>query len=291
MVVCSSYSYSDIITGVTPNAASTGLNWTMANVLPQEAGLEVNAVLYRYTTMKDTQDDMYVTLRNQNAISSGYLFSQTDNWSQLPGNTITKAVPVNNIPIQYWGDGEINVQGRGTVTNAQVVYSYRYDTCYNPITDPTCPGYEDAMAKYLKDMGLLEQKPIEVIDPLQDESVQNAMNNKTETREPTDDEKAKKEKEEKDKKKKLDDKERRMIALRVAESTINNALAVSQSEMVNAMNVVPQFESYYTSMSGGVYADANGYKLVTVPESRQGLRNGLAQQILHDKMVDAQYNK
>ena len=101
-----SYSYSDTIYGITANAASTGLNWAMNNVLPQQAGLQVNNVIYQYTVDKDPSDDMVVHVQNENAQGNGNIFRETDDWSGLPGNTINKIVAVSDIPIQLceWFD-------------------------------------------------------------------------------------------------------------------------------------------------------------------------------------------
>ena len=49
------------------------------------------------------------------------------------------------------------------------------------------------------------------------------------------------------------------------------------------------FESYRTSLYGGGYPDVEFYEPKRLPESRRGLRNGLAQQLLHEQMVDMQY--
>lgn len=283
LVVCSSYSYSDIVTGITTNAASGGLTWSMADVLPKEAGLTVNTVIYRYTAIKQIQDEMYVNIQNKDALSDGYVFRQTDNWSSLPGNTITKVVPVNNIPIQRWGDGEINVQGTGRVANANVAYGYKYDTCFNPMSDPSCPGYNDAMYDWLLKNGLLNNKT-EVVDPLADKNVKESIDRKAVIKE--------EEKEDKDKKDKDKEKEdkRKQIGLAAAANTVATALEITQSNAIAAMNNVPQFNTYYnTSMKGGSYADVLAYKPTTIPENKRGLRVGLAQQILHDKMVDSQY--
>jgi len=263
-----------------------GLTWVMTNVLPAEAGLTVDGVIYRYTTIKQTQDEMYVNIQNENALGEGYIFKETDNWSGLPGNTITKRVPVGNIPREYWGNGEISVEGRGQVTNPNVAYTYRYDTCYNPINDPSCPGYDAAMAEFLTAQGLLNQKT-EIEDPLSDENVKSAMDNKTEVKEEENDKEDKEDKESKEKK----DKERLKIATKAAEETVGNALAISQTAMIEAMADVPRFESYYTTIQGGMYEDVAQYKPTQIPENKRGLRVGLAQQLLHNQMVDGQYRK
>lgn len=275
LVVSSSSCYSEIINGISPNAAGVGLTWGMNNVLPEQGGLVVNGVIYQYTTVKNTADDMVVNIRNKNAAGEGYIFDRKDDWSGIPQNTITRAVPVDNIPREAWGNGEIAVTGQGSVKDARVGYSYRFDTCYNPLNDPSCPGYAAAMADYLALMGLLNQKT-EIKDPLEDENVKEVLDRKAELEE---EKKQKKEKEE----------ERKKIAKEAAESTLGNALAISQEALLAAMNNVPNFEVYYTSMPGGVYADAMGYKQTRVPENKKALRVGLAQQLLHEKMIDYQY--
>jgi hypothetical protein len=63
-----------------------------------------------------------------------------------------------------------------------------------------------------------------------------------------------------------------------------------QAQVLALINYVPDFNKYNTIMNGGYYADAQGYPDATVPESKRGLRNGLAQQLLHEKMVEMQYD-
>lgn len=283
----SSYCYSEVINGNVSNSVSAEQQWVMQNVLPQQLGLTVGAVSYQYTTIKEAQDNMIVSIRNKDALSPGYVFNQQDDWSGLPGNTIRKVVPVNDIPINRWGNGEIAVEGKGSVVNASVGYSYQYDTCADPIQDPRCPGYDAAMKAYLDGLGLL--KVTDVVDPLDDENVRNAMNNKTEVKE-EDEQSTTETKEEKEKKQK--DKKRLQIALSTAADTLAAANAISQAAMLEAMSNVPNFNTYLqTNMPGGVYADSSNYKPTTVPENRKALRVGLAQQIMHDKLVDSQYKQ
>lgn len=63
------------------------------------------------------------------------------------------------------------------------------------------------------------------------------------------------------------------------EDTEPNALAVE----------VQGFQAYQTGIPGGTYPDVAFYEPKEVPNSRKGLRNGLAQQLLHDRMVEMQY--
>ena len=138
----SSSSYSEIVFGQTSNAADFGYNWVMRNVLPQQAGLEVTGVIYRYVAVKDPESDMIVYVQNEDAQNEGeYIFREADDWSGRPGNSIFKLVPTENILIDRWGDGSIEVEGEGSVEDATVVYNYRFDPCFDPQSDPSCPDY------------------------------------------------------------------------------------------------------------------------------------------------------
>ena len=64
-----------------------------------------------------------------------------------------------------------------------------------------------------------------------------------------------------------------------------------QMEQLALMNYVPGFNTYSRALNGGYLPDAVGYPNSIVPESRKGLRNGLAQQLLHEQMVDMQYER
>jgi hypothetical protein len=64
-----------------------------------------------------------------------------------------------------------------------------------------------------------------------------------------------------------------------------------QAQVLAVMSYVPGFGSYGGTIGGGSYSDAQMYAPTTVPESKRGLRNGLAQQLLHTKIVDSQYKE
>ena len=158
---CDPYSY-----GATGNAASTALSWGMNSVLPDIPGLDINGLLYKYTTIKNPEDDMKVHVSNRNATGDGYTFRETDDWSGVPSNTIVKSFPLANIAASEWGDGSITVEGQGSVTDPVVIYSFRIDECYDEQSNPACPGYV---------------KPIPVIpvvdlyDVLEDEAAMDAI--------------------------------------------------------------------------------------------------------------------
>jgi hypothetical protein len=276
LLVCSSYSYSDTVYGSTSNAATNGYNWVMTNILPQQAGLTVGNVVYRYTTIKNTSDDMVVHVQNENALGEGYIFRSSDDWSGLPGNTINKVVPVNNIDISYWGNGSIQVDGFGTVEDASVIYTYQYDPCFDPQTDPACPGYI-APVDYSLEALVYEEDQRYIQDELDRKKTL------------LDEE----EQEELDRRKTILAKKRRETdeRLEVLLGFVNTD-ALSQEQLIRhgqltAMNGLSS--SYYTAIPGGTYQET--IKLIDgkLPDAKKGLRVNLATQILHQKMVDLQY--
>jgi len=84
-------------------------------------------------------------------------------------------------------------------------------------------------------------------------------------------------------------------AMMLAE-TMGEAATLAQQQAVQAqiaalINFVPGFNAYgQVGIPGGdMYAEQPFYKDERVPENQRGLRNGLAQQLLHEKMVEHQY--
>ena len=61
--------------------------------------------------------------------------------------------------------------------------------------------------------------------------------------------------------------------------------------MLAMMNYVPGFDSYKIALAGGTYPDVAFYAPTTVPDSPNGKRNNFAQQLLHQQMVDMQYEE
>ena len=140
LAYCSSSYSEDTVYG---QGNAFGLNWVMTQVLPQQAGLTVNGVIYSYETVKQTEDAMLVHVQNENALGEGYIFRETDDWTGLPSNRINKLVATGPIPIEYWGNGSIEVEGKGEVKDASVIYNYSYEPCFDPQSSPECPGYRD----------------------------------------------------------------------------------------------------------------------------------------------------
>jgi hypothetical protein len=277
LLVCSSYSYSDTVYGSTSNAATNGYNWVMTNILPQQAGLTVGNVVYRYTTIKNTSDDMVVHVQNENALGEGYIFRSSDDWSGLPGNTINKVVPVNNIDISYWGNGSIQVDGFGTVEDASVIYTYQYDPCFDPQTDPACPGYI-APVDYSLEALVYEEDQRYIQDELDRKKTL------------LDDEE---EQEEADRKAILAKKRRETDERLEVLLGFVNTDALSQEQLIRhgqltATNSLSS--SYYTAIPGGTYQETIALIDSKLPDAKKGLRVNLATQILHQKMVDLQYD-
>jgi len=84
-------------------------------------------------------------------------------------------------------------------------------------------------------------------------------------------------------------------AMMLAE-TMGEAATLAQQQAIQAqiaalINFVPGFNAYgQVGIPGGdMYANQPFYEDKKVPENQRGLRNGLAQQLLHEKMVEQQY--
>lgn len=275
LLVCSSYSYSEEVFESSQNAAQNGLSWDMANILPSQAGLAVNGVIYRYTTVKDPNDPMLVHVQNENAQGPGYIFRSTDDWSGLPGNTINRVIPLNGIPRELWGDGSIDVEGKGSVEDASVFYTYQYDPCFDPQSSPDCPGYKDPFVMEILDP--------DIVDPLDDEFIQDELDRKANLKDEEEDERNRK-RIAGDKKK--DD--RLEAALSIAQIALATAEAEALAQQLVNMNVIPQ--TYYVAIPGGTYEETSTLKDSNLPDNKRGLRANYAQQILHEKMVNSQYD-
>jgi hypothetical protein len=104
-------------------------------------------------------------------------------------------------------------------------------------------------------------------------------------------------KDKKDKKESKREKLKKAITKKAMELAQNMSNAASleaqqavQAQVLSLINYVPDFNTYQRQINGGYLPDGVTYPDTQVPESRRGLRNGLAQQLLHEQMVDLQYN-
>lgn len=250
----------------------------MSNVLPQAAGLEVNNVVYRYTTEKVTEDAMVVYVQNENAQGPGYIFRASDDWSGLPGNTISKAIPVGGIPLDFWGNGSIEVEGLGTVLDPEVYYTYQYLPCNTPQDNPSCEGYIDPLTLI----------PEQEIDTSSEEYIQAEIDRKANLQ-------AQKEQEEKDARdkmakvteEKVRDSLEKMLGLSLGASLQKEQDTLLHNALV-ATNYLPR--NYLAAIKGGEYPDVEPLKDSNLPDNVNARRVNFAQDIMHQKIVQSQYD-
>jgi len=269
LVFSGSYSYSEFEYGTTNNVADNRLNWVMKNVLPDASNLSVNGVFYQYTPVKVKEDAMKVHVQNENALGSGYIFRETDDWTnQVGGIPINKVVGVANIPEAAWGDGSIEVEGTGSVIDTRVIYSYQYDnTCANPIDDPTCPSYNDAIQSVLNSIS--EPVPYDTTS-----DVKLVLDEKVELEEEEEEQ----------------DEDRLEKALSAVDVGVLDANTIAQDNLLLSLTAGVSVQSYYDKrIQGGVYEDTVDMSTVQMPDNKSGARVSLAQQIKHNEMVDMQY--
>ena len=282
LVFWPSFCYSESIQpyfGTTPNAAAGGNTWIMNNVLPTPPGLDINGVIYNYTIQKDVNDSAKVHVQNENANGTGYIFRETDEWQagSLGGTEIRKVVPViPNLARELWGNGSIEVEGNATVEDPNVVYMYKVDPCYDPQFNPGCPGYVPDLPDpvNLDEFITMMNNTVELV------------NNETDLDVYDDEEESSEEDEE--------DEEREKMRLEAALSAVDNsemfANAFAQAQILAAMNNAIQMSNYYAgNIPGGEYKDSQVLIDKKIDDNKKGLRNGLAQQLLHEEMVSMQY--
>jgi len=281
-----SYCYSDNIApyyGTTGNAAQSGLSWSMKDVLPAPPGLDINGVFYRYTPNKNTADDMKVHVQNERANGTGYVFRDTEDWSGHPGGIeVRKVIGIGDIPREAWGNGSIEVEGTGTVDDATVIYSYKVDPCYDPQFSPSCPGYKTPVPVV----------PTVNLDDLYDATKDEYVNLNDEeklSREENEERLA----EEEEKEKAEAEEKKRKYRLEKLMSISDAAALFAETQIIEQMNGIMQDQLNNTYLAatipGGQYKETIRLVDAKLPENKAGLRNGLAQQILHEKMVSQQY--
>lgn len=284
-VFSASYCYSDSITpyyGTTGNgAADQAMRWAMGNVLPDPPGVSVNGVFYSYTPDKVTEDDFKVTIGNER-IGGGNIWSDTEDWSGNPGGIeVRKVIGLPNVPKELWGDGYITTEGTGTVKDATVIYSYKVNPCYDPQFDPNCPGYQVPVPPVV-------EVTIEIYDATQDENI-NLSNEELvlieENEEQLDKEKEDEEKEAEERLRKY--RLERAMSASDASAIFAENIRIQQMNSVAQLAVNAQYLS--ATIPGGNYAETVVLKDSKIDDNKQGLRNGLAQQLLHEEMIQMQY--
>ena len=283
LVCWASSSYSNSITpyyGTTGNAAADdALRWSMGNVFPEPPGVEVNGVIYSYTPKKLTEDDFKVTVGNEK-VGGGDIWSDTQDWSGKPGGIeVRRVIGLPNVPKALWGDGYIDTEGTGTVEDPYVVYSYKVNPCFNPQFDPNCPGYKAPVPPIV-------EVTIEIYDATKDENV-NLATEENNTDQYEEEKIAENENEE-------DEEEKKEMRLEAALSAVDNseifAQSFAQSQILSQINAAVNVSSYISAtIPGGNYKESVTLVDKKIEDNKKGLRNNLAQQLLHEKLVGMQY--
>jgi len=257
----------------------------MEEILPNHAApyvtVQVHGLTYRYTMVKNPETDALVYVRNKNAVDGSYIFEETDDWSGNPGGTIQKYVRFPYVDATEWGDGSMSVEGEGRIENPSVIYNYKLDVdeqammCYgNPLYDPSCPGFQQALLDYLNNMETLSAG-----DPFYDEWVQAnlSMNDKKENEEA---------KEIKEPEEKLSRFEKKLGGKNTIDNLVNEA---EQTRVLASLAQNQKIENYYTvTIQGGEYVDAVILEDTIIQDNRRAMKS-LASDAKHNTMVRSQY--
>ena len=243
--------------------------------------VQINGLTYRYTISKDPNADAKVYVRNEDPVNGGYVFEEVDDWSSLPGGTIQKYFRFAYTDSSRWGDGSIDVEGDGTVSDATVTYNYKVDIddllmkcAASPLADPLCPGFMDALLEYLRNL-----KDLDPNDPFYDQWVQAQLEKETELDE--------------DEVKQKDDSKEESLEKRLGGKNSVDAMvdAKQQEALLTALADVQKIESYYqVEIQGGEYEETVKLEDKELPDNRRALRN-LASDAKHTSMVRSQYDR
>lgn len=286
MQASSSYCYSDTTYGVTGNAVTAGLSWSMVSILPDYSApyvtVQIHGLTYRYKMVKDESSDALVYVRNEDVIDGGYVLEEKDDWSGIPGGTIQKYIRFPYNDATRWGQGSIDVEGDGQVLDPIVTYNYKLDVdneamlCYNnPLYDPSCPGFQQALLDYLNSMEKLSPD-----DPFYDEWIQANLSLNDEGKQ-EESEQAEEPEEE------LSNFEKELGGENSIDDLVNGD---EQARILATLSQNIKIESYYVlNIPGGEYKDAVVLEDTIIPDNPRAMRN-LASDANHRKMVRSQYD-
>jgi len=262
--------------GYTPNVAISGLEWTMtptylgANGI---GGMDISGVTYKYTPIKVKEDNYIVTLENDK-VGGGYVFQDVQDWSQREGGTeVRRTIALPYTPLALFGDGRLKEEGTGSIEGADVRYIYRFDPCFDPQSDPSCPGYKKPKPPPLPE--------IPDYDALQDESV--AIAQAETDKKLLDEEQADKEEEEEEEEESLE------FMLADVENALTIANEIAQSVILQQLNNVTNLTNYYVYViPDNYYPDAVALQGGTIVDNRRALRS-LSQDARMNEMIEEQY--
>ena len=285
LAASSSYCYSETTYAVTGNAAANGYTWGMDGVLPDASQpwitIQVQGLAYRYTIEKDPTTNGIVHVRNEDPVNGGYVFEESDNWSGTPGGTAQRYFRFPYIDSTRWGDGSISVEGDGQLSDVVVTYNYKMDVdetlmlcAVTPLSDPSCPGFRETLAEFLKNMSNPDEN-----DPFYNEWVQANLSMNDEAEE-----------EEEQKVEEPEEDESNFEKQMGGENTVDQ-LTTNQAAILAQLAQLPKIEPYYNvTIPGGVYEDTLKLEDTNLPDNRRALRN-LASDNTHKEMVRSQYDR
>jgi hypothetical protein len=236
-------------------------------------GMDVSGVTYKYTPIKNKEDNYVVTLENDK-IGGGYVFQDKQDWSQREGGIeVRRTIALPYTPLAVFGAGRLKEEGTGSIEGADVRYIYRFDPCFDPQSDPNCPGYKKPKPPPLPE--------IPDYDALQDESV--AIAQAETDRKLLDDEQADKEEEEEEEEESLE------FMLADVENALTIANEIAQSVILQQLNNVTNLTNYYVSViPDNYYPDAVALQGGTIVDNRRALRS-LSQDARMNEMIEEQY--
>ena len=253
----------------------------MQNILPPDAGLKIQGVYHKYTINKDPSSDATVSVINKNANGKGNIYELNDNWNNIAGNTKIGFDLVTPSLGSSWGEGSIGVDGEATLSDVTIAYNYRFDPCFVPLSDPSCPNFKNALYQYLLDNNLINNEPA-ITDPYYNEWVKFQLEQKAEAQELKE---VKAEEEEEKEEVSME------MALSVAGAAEKIADPMQQLSMMRQMASVGKLDIYYSSaMDGGTYEDTVQLRDGIIIDNYKALKN-LSQDRAHRTMVRSQYNK
>jgi hypothetical protein len=277
LVLSSSCCFSEVIYG---SGSVNTYQWVMSNVIPDALGLKVNGVYHKYTITKNPGDAATVTICNKNINAAGCAYEHKDVWDGLPGTTKIYYDPVALLGASL-GDGSMTLEGTATLSNPSVHYDYVYDTCADPITDPRCPGYENALLKYLQDNGLLDSPDFN--DPYYNEYIQDALAEEAKLEE---ERLAQEEAEAEEEKEEETLQEMLSVQAGAMEKIISSA---EQNQMLVALSNTPALTQYYAlELDGGELKETLVIPQNEIVDNKRALRS-LQSDVNHRKMVRNQY--
>jgi len=237
-------------------------------------GMDISGVTYKYTPVKNKEDNYIVTLENDK-VGGGYVFQDVQNWSQREGGIeVRRTIALPYTPLAIFGNGRLKEEGTGSIENADVKYIYRFDPCFDPQSDPNCPGYVKPKPPPLPE--------IPDYDALQDESVQLAQAE-------TNKELLEENKEAKEDEDEAEDKENMESLLAATENALTIANEVSQAALLQVINKATNINTYYiANIPGKMYKESIVLQDKDIVDNRRALRS-LGQDKLMNTMIEEQY--